>query len=163
MQQLKENQKKRMANPMVPILNQIGISDRDNNHVYQSVVYKTQIDDVIKACRKAGVTARDFSYNRAEWEEEKKELTTLKEQCENKRKLLNQQSTDVFQECFTALMHLKVIRAFIEGTLRFGVSKNFFIGLVWPRKGSDRTILNQMNECLADENLKEYYGEKMDA
>lgn len=60
-------------------------------------------------------------------------------------------------------MHLKVIRCYIEGVLRFGISKNFMIGIVCPRKGAERSILNQMNEALADDHLKEYYGEKMDA
>lgn len=59
-------------------------------------------------------------------------------------------------------MHLKVIRAYIEGVLRFGLSRPFLVGLVWPRRGADKLMLTQMNEALADENLKEYYGEKMD-
>lgn len=62
-----------------------------------------------------------------------------------------------------ALMHLKVIRAYIEGVLRFGIEKTFMLGLVCPRKGAERTILTQMNTCLAEEHLREYYGEKMDA
>jgi len=40
-----------------------------------------------------------------------------------------------------ALMHLKVIRAYIEGVLRFGIEKKFMIGLVCPRKGAERLIL----------------------
>lgn len=60
------------------------------------VVHKPQVDDVVKACRKAGYVARDFTYNRTEWEEEKKELTELKDKSENKRKHLNQLSTDIF-------------------------------------------------------------------
>ena len=62
-----------------------------------------------------------------------------------------------------ALMHLKVIRAFIEGVLRFGIEKRFMIGLVCPKRGAERPILLQMNECLAEAHLREYYGEKMDA
>jgi len=62
-----------------------------------------------------------------------------------------------------ALMHLKVIRAYIEGVLRFGIEKTFMLGLVCPKKGTERTILTQMNTCLAEEHLREYYGEKMDA
>ena len=61
------------------------------------------------------------------------------------------------------LMHLKVIRAYIEGVLRFGIEKRFMIGLVCPKKGAERLILQQMNTCLAEAHLREYYGEKMDA
>ena len=62
-----------------------------------------------------------------------------------------------------ALMHLKVIRAYIEGVLRFGIEKKFMIGVVCPRKNTERLILTQMTEVLAEQDLREYYGEKMDA
>lgn len=153
----------RMPMALAPILKDIGIEDREGNRVFHTVVHKPQIDDVIKATRKLGVVAKQFSYNREEWEREKVELTTLKESFENKRKHVNQLSTDVFQECMIALMHLKVIRAYIEGVLRFGIEKKFMIGLVCPRKGAERLILTQMNEALAETHLREYYGEKMDA
>ena len=69
----------------------------------------------------------------------------------------------MFQDCIVGLMHLKVIRAYIEGVLRFGIEKPFMIGLVCPKKGAERAILTQMNQCLAEDHLREYYGEKMDA
>jgi len=62
-----------------------------------------------------------------------------------------------------ALMHLKVIRVYIEAVLRFGIERKFMIGLVCPKKGSERTVLTQMNTCLAEQHLLEYYGEKTGA
>lgn len=118
------------------------------------------MDEVIKACRKVSVVARGFTYDRAAWEEERRELNSLKEQYDNKLKKMNAFASDMFQECLVALIHLKVIRAYIEGVLRFGISKPFMIGLVWPRRGAEKTILQQMNEILADDHLREYYGEK---
>ena len=50
-------------------------------------------------------------------------------------------ATECFQELFTALMHLKVLRVFIDGVLRFGIPPNFYIGLVIPKKGDERKIL----------------------
>ena len=81
---------------LAPILKDIGIEDREENRVYHTVLHKPYIEDVIKATRKAGVVAKQFTYNREEWEREKVELTTLKESFENKRKHVNQLSTDVF-------------------------------------------------------------------
>ena len=145
---------------LAPILNPIGLDDRDGNVVYQTIVHKPQSDDVIKACRKAGVVAKTFAYDRDAWDAERVELQQLKDQQENKRKHLNQVSTDLFQESIVALMHLKVIRAFIEGVLRFGLVQKFMIGLVCPKKGAERLILTQMNSVLAEDHLREYYGEK---
>ena len=64
---------------------------------------------------------------------------------------------------FSALMHLKVIRAYIDGVLRFGIEPKFMIGVVLPRKGQEKKILQEMTEALAEEHLKEMYGEKIDA
>lgn len=60
-------------------------------------------------------------------------------------------------------MHLKVVRAYIDGVLRFGIPPKFFIGVVMPRKGAERSVLNDMMNVLADEKLKDMYGEKQDA
>lgn len=37
-----------------------------------------------------------------------------------------------FSELFTALMHLKVMRAYIDAILRFGIPPKFFMGIVAP-------------------------------
>jgi len=48
-------------------------------------------------------------------------------------------------------MHLKVIRAYIDGVLRFGIEpKKFTIAAVLPRKNTEKTILLQMTEVLAE-------------
>jgi len=127
-----------------------------------TVVVKDQADDVVKALRKAGITGRLFQYDRQKWDDEKRELVTLKESLQNKRVQLNQISSDSFQETMVALMHLKVMRALLEGAIRFGVGTKHMVGLVCPKKGAERTILTQMTNCLAEDNLREYYGEKMD-
>ena len=61
-------------------------------------------------------------------------------------------------------MHLKVMRAYIDGVLRFGIEPSkFILAVVLPRKASEKSILLQMTEFLSEAHLKEMYGEKMDA
>lgn len=60
-------------------------------------------------------------------------------------------------------MHLKVIRAYIDGVLRFGIPPKFYLGVLLPRKGEERSILHELNKHLVDENMKDMYGEKLDA
>ena len=60
-------------------------------------------------------------------------------------------------------MHLKVIRAYIDGVLRFGIEPRFIIAVVIPKKTQEKKILLEMTEALAEEHLKEMYGEKIDA
>ena len=122
-----------------------------------------QSDDVVKALRKSGVTAKVFKYDKAAWDAEKRELVTLQEQFGNQTIKLNQLATNVFQETMSALMHLKVIRAYIEGVLRFSLEKSFMIGLLCPKKGQEKSILQEMTSKLSEQGMEEYYGEKMDA
>ena len=159
---IEERAKSRMPGAFVPSLARTALEDREGNRVYLTIVNKSQGDDAVKALRKIGVPARVFAYDREGWEAEKHELEVLREQFENKQKTLNQVATDVFQETMSALMHLKVIRAFIEGVFRYGIDKNFMIGLVCPRKGSEKSILMEMADLLAEQGMREYYGEKMD-
>lgn len=60
-------------------------------------------------------------------------------------------------------MHLKIIRAYIDGVLRYGIPPRFFMGVVIPHKGSERSVLQEMCEVLAEPALREMYGEKLDS
>lgn len=159
---IEERARNRMPGGFVPSLARTALEDREGNKVYLTIVNKSQGDDAVKALRKIGVSSKVFAYDRDGWEAEKHELEVLREQFENKQKTLNQVATDVFQETMSALMHLKVIRAFIEGVFRYGIDKNFMIGLVCPRKNAEKTILMEMADLLAENGMREYYGEKMD-
>jgi hypothetical protein len=57
-------------------------------------------------------------------------------------------------------MHLKVLRAYVDGVLRFGIPPKFYIGLVMPRKGFEKQVLQEMTKVLAEESMMEMYGEK---
>lgn len=146
------------------VMTSLGISDTETNTVYRIVALKEFADDVIKCCRRGGVTAKQFNFDFAQWQEEKNELEILSEKYQNKLRQMNQIATDAFEDTFSALMHLKVMRAYIDGVLRFGIEPSkFTIAVVMPRKSTEKSTLLQMTDCLAEPHLKEMYGEKMDA
>lgn len=60
-------------------------------------------------------------------------------------------------------MHLKVIRAYIDGVLRFGIPPTFYMGIVFPKKGEEKKILQAMSDHLAEAEFRGMYGEKLDA
>ena len=68
-----------------------------------------------------------------------------------------------FQELFTALVHLKIMRTYVDGVLRFGIPPKFYLGIVKPNKNAEKKILDKMLNVFAEEHLKEMYGEKQDA
>lgn len=60
-------------------------------------------------------------------------------------------------------MHFKVIRSYIDGVLRFGIPPRFLMGVVMPAKGSEKRILTDMMNVLAEKGLEEMYGERNQA
>jgi V-type H+-transporting ATPase subunit C len=89
-------------------------------------------------------------YNIDAWHTEKQERSMLTEQLANKTTVLRQTAVSNFQVLFEALMHLKVIRAYIDGVLRFGIPPKFFVGIVMPKKGVEKSILQELTKTLAD-------------
>jgi hypothetical protein len=69
-------------------------------------------------------------------------------------------ATTSFQQIFVALMHLKVVRAYVDGVLRFGIPPKFYIGIILPKKGAEKAVLLELTSVLAEESMKEMYGEK---
>jgi len=150
-----------MPGVIVPeAVKRLNMSDKDKNEIHRVVIYKAQLEDAIKAIRKAGYTAREFTYNQQKFNEDEQERTHLKSTLENSRNAMNQTANNAHEELFIALMHFKVIRAYIDGVLRFGIPPKFWLGIVMPRKGAEKTIQWEMMHVLADEGLKEMYGEK---
>ena len=141
----------------------LGVEDNDGNQVYRYVVYREQADDVIKAARKKGVNCRVFDYDKQGWSADNIKRQELKEQLDIKTKQLNEIACSVFQQTFVSLMHLKVIRVYIDGVLRFGIPPRFYLGTLFPKAGSERNVLNEMTAILAEDSMKEMYGEKIDA
>lgn len=80
--EIDKKRKHRIPTAIVPgaMLELAGIDPKDReNTVVRIVVYKPQADDIVKAMRKQGLTARSFFYNRAKWEEDKKTRQKLNE------------------------------------------------------------------------------------
>jgi hypothetical protein len=60
-------------------------------------------------------------------------------------------------------MHLKIMRVFIEGVLRFGIPPKFYMGIIKPSRAQDKKIMDRLLANFSEEHLKEMYGGKEDA
>lgn len=63
-----------------------------------------------------------------------------------------------FSELFISLMHLKVMRAFIDGVLRFGIPPRFALAVIQPNKGMEKQVLANLNNRFTDQALAGLYG-----
>ena len=68
-----------------------------------------------------------------------------------------------FGELFQAFIHLKIMRVFIDGVLRFGIPPKFLICVMKSEKNKDKKMFDALEREFAEEHLKEMYGEKQDA
>jgi V-type H+-transporting ATPase subunit C len=65
-----------------------------------------------------------------------------------------------FSELYIASIHLKVMRAYIDGVLRFGIPPKFLLTIVNAKSGHDRKILKSLTDLFSDPKVKGMYGTK---
>ena len=93
------------------------------------------VDDFVKAARNEPFAVRRFTYNYEQYKKDLENRQELEHKSEYIKTQLGNRSFYGFSELFIYLMHLKVIRAFIDGVLRFGIPPNFYLGIIRPHKG----------------------------
>jgi V-type H+-transporting ATPase subunit C len=103
--------------------------------VYRIVVLRENMPRYISDARKAGLNVKHFTYNYDLYKEELAQKTKLEEKVALLTETLYKKGLFAFSELFIALMHLKVMRAFIDGVLRFGIPARFALSIVHPNKG----------------------------
>jgi len=143
-------------------LKYLGIEDKEGNQLYRFVCLSSNVDNVMNRGRQEGFTFRKFTYDYAKYQEDLKQKTILETSFEQQKHQLASRCFYAFSELFIALMHLKVMRAFIDGVLRFGIPPRFYIGILKPVKGYEKQVLTRLSDTFADETMKDMYGTKED-
>lgn len=116
-------------------LKYLGIEDKEGNQLFRFVCLTSQIDNVMNRGRQEGHVFRKFTYDYQKYQEELKQKTVLETSFDQQKHSLALRCFYAFSELFIALMHLKVMRAFIDGVLRFGIPPRFYIGILKPARG----------------------------
>lgn len=114
----------RLASMVVPRSAQSIVSD-DEYTLYSVVIFRRVHDDFVQKCRENKFIVRDFVYSEEDIGNQRQELqTTDTTEKELWTELLHLSRTN-FSESFQLLVHLKVIRLFIESVLRYGLPANY--------------------------------------
>jgi len=118
----------RLTNMVVPRTSTLLASD-DEFSLFSVVVFRRVHDDFIQKCREQKFIVRDFVYSEQEIAKQENDLqeTNVTEK-ELWTELLRLARTN-FSESFQILVHLKVIRLFVESVLRYGLPAEY-IGIV---------------------------------
>ena len=119
--------------------------------------------DYVKVLKKNGYHAQTFIYDKEQYLHNIDKRKTLELNFQNKLCRIHSLCKMHFQDLLKGLIHLKVMRVFMEGVLRFGIPPKFFICMVKPDKGREKKIWEGFTKEFAEEHLKDMYGEKQDA
>ncbi|KAI0042663.1 ATPase, V1 complex, subunit C [Auriscalpium vulgare] len=130
----------RLAPMVVPRSTSAVASDEDYT-LFSVILFKKSHDTFVTQCRERKYIVRDFQFSNDQLSREREELdmadTTEKELW---TELLRLSRTN-FSEAFQILVHLKVVRLFIESVLRYGLPANYIGLAIKPEsKGTKRTL-----------------------
>jgi V-type H+-transporting ATPase subunit C len=137
--------------------------DPEGNQLWRLTCMKDKSVDYIKCMKKNGFLCQEFGYDAVQYMENQKLQSQLQVDLRN----LNIKIMNVcffnFQELFQALLHLKIMRTYVDGVLRFGIPPKFFLGIIKPAKNGDAKIMQKLTTAFAEDHLKDMYGAKEDA
>lgn len=115
----------------------LGKTDPDGNQLWRVTCMKDQATDFVRVLKKNGFQASMFDYDIEKYTENQRLLSQLKVELTNYNLKIMNMCYFNFQQLFSGLLHLKIMRTFIDGVLRFGIPPTFFMGVIKPAKNAD--------------------------
>ncbi|EJT97952.1 ATPase V1 complex subunit C [Dacryopinax primogenitus] len=118
----------RLASMVVP-RSSLEVATDSEFTLYSVVVFKRQHDQFVQKCRESKFIVREFTFDEESIIKQRQEQQDLSlAEKEMWTDLLRLSRTN-FSEAFQVLVHLKILRLFVESVLRYGLPANY-IGLV---------------------------------
>jgi len=156
-QKLWETEYEKLAKWVVP--RSADVIAQDSDYIlYRVVVFKQSLDEFKHAARDKKYVVRDFVYDpNHSAKEDKKKMELEKERL--KKNLIRWCKTN-FSEAFTAWIHLKAVRVFVESVLRYGLPINFQAMLLLPQKNKVRQMRKVLNDLYSHLTSKSVFGGK---
>ncbi|CAG0892402.1 unnamed protein product [Darwinula stevensoni] len=141
------NKYERLTDMVVPRSTKLIFEDQESGLFTITLFYKV-IDEFKHHARENKFIVRDFVYNEEELTAGKNELTKLATDKKKQFGPLVRWLKVNFSESFTAWIHVKALRVFVESVLRYGLPVNFQSMLLYPNKKSNikrlREVLTQL-------------------
>ncbi|KAF8898350.1 hypothetical protein BD779DRAFT_1431805 [Infundibulicybe gibba] len=130
----------RIAPMVVPRSSNVIASDEEYT-LLSVIIFRRFRDEFCQKCREHKFIIRDFVYSEEELAKQRQELeTTDTTEKELWTELLRLSRTN-FSESFQILIHLKIVRLFVESVLRYGLPSNYVGIVIKPEpKGIKKTF-----------------------
>jgi len=134
------------------------IAEDSEYGLYRVIVFKNSIDEFKHAARDKKYVVRDYVYDpNHNAKEDKKKLEAEKDKL--KKTLIRWCKTN-FSESFSAWIHLKAIRVFVESVLRYNLPISFQAMLVLPQKNKTKQLRKALNDMYSHLAAKSVFGGK---
>jgi len=133
----------RLASMVVPRSSSSLTSDEDYT-LFSVVIFRRVHDEFVNKCRESKYIVRDFVFSEESIHTQKEELEVADvTEKELWTELLRLARTN-FSEAFQLLVHLKVLRLFVESVLRYGLPANYTGVALKPDPKYSKRMLGQL-------------------
>lgn len=125
------------------------LSDADYA-LYSVTLFRRAISEFKTECSKRKFIVREYQYSAEDVRNEKAQLDSLDQEKRKTYPILFKWLKVNFTEAFSAWIHIKALRIFVESVLRYGLPVNFRSAILIPGKNHRklRQSLNQVFACL---------------
>lgn len=124
-----------LSNFVVPRSSEQVPTDDGEYDLFTVTLFRKIIDDFKKQARDRKFIVRDFEFNPTETEAGAEEVGRLEADMKRKGAQMLNWSKVSFSEAFSAWIHVKALRVFVESVLRYGLPHNFQAAVVVPHGG----------------------------
>ncbi|KIY45343.1 ATPase, V1 complex, subunit C [Fistulina hepatica ATCC 64428] len=136
----------RLATMVVPRSSHLLATD-DDYSLFNIVIFKRVHDEFVQKCRENKYIVRDFVYSEEQIVKQREEMETADTTEKELWTELLRLSRTNFSESFQILVHLKVLRLFVESVLRYGLPANYTGIVVKPdAKNAKKTLAVLQNQ-----------------
>jgi len=120
---------------------------QDGDSVLRSIVlFKHVVDKVKSDLMKRKWAVREYSYRPGEAEERSGRIEEQRERRKQLKGDLTRWCKINFSEAFSAWVHLKAIRIFVESVLRFGLPRDYTFLIIEPDLKKEKTLRKALDE-----------------
>jgi len=124
---------------------QSGFYDDEDNTFHEGT-HTDYVEHFVKEAREKRFVARRFTFDPNAQAANKRNAHELKTRLDRAKTDFERWCSIHFGEAFTAWIHIKAIRAFVESVLRYGLPVNYTALLIQPKKGRDEKIMSGMTK-----------------
>jgi len=139
------NKYEKLTDMIVPRSSQLIYQDNDHALLSVSCFHKV-VDEFKQKARENKFLVRDFTYDEEQLKSGKNELTKLHTDKKKQFGPLVRWLKVNFGESFTAWIHVKALRVFVESVLRFGLPVNFQGMVVLPQRKQIKKLRETLND-----------------